>query len=449
MPYTPSFSTGGNTMPDITLEEIGTNEPVTIDVNATIREAVRRMHDHGLRDIIVTGLSGGEFGILTVSDIIRYQSELSGDTPLAALTLRHCLCEPPDMPVHEVVARYGIAFDYLCLVEEGTLRGIVSRSNIIANYDPKLLAEFERIGNLLNRQKLNFVPYEMRAADAIPLLSDDLDDALIVQRDGNPAGIVTAKDVLEMFVGNIPLERPIGEHMSTPLKTLNESATIHDAFEFMRHYRFKRAIIANEEGHIVGIVTQKELTRLLHNKWLEISRKGFDLAKRAAYFEEIAMHDPLTGAYNRNKFREVVAQEIERIRRYGIEPFSLIMADLDDFKRVNDTYGHDTGDKVLVRFAELVRNHLRRTDLLFRWGGEEFILFLPQTDCEQAFRAAEKVRELIATAAFNGVGHITGSFGVAEWREKEAVETTIKRADTALYKAKKKGKNRVESGCGF
>jgi diguanylate cyclase (GGDEF)-like protein len=407
------------------------------------------MHDHGLRDIIVTGLPQGEFGILTVSDIIRRHPELSGETPLEKLTLRRCLCERPDRSVQEVVARHGIAFDYLCLVEGETLKGIVSRSDIIANYDPKLLAEFERIGNLLNRQKLNFVPYEMRAADAIPLLSDDLDDALIVQRDGKPVGIVTARDVLEMFARDVPLDHPIGEYMSAPLKTLNESATIRDAFEFMRRHRFKRAIIANDEGRIVGIVTQKELTRLLHNKWLEISRKSFDLAKRAAYFEEIAMHDPLTGAYNRNKFQEVVAQEIERIRRYGIEHFSLIMTDLDDFKRVNDTYGHDVGDRVLIRFAELVRDHLRRTDLLFRWGGEEFLLFLPQTDCIRALSAAEKIRELVAISSFDVIGRMTGSFGVAGWRDDEAVEATIKRADMALYAAKENGKNRVESGCGL
>ena len=160
-------------------------------------------------------------------------------------------------------------------------------------------------------------------------------------------------------------------------------------------------------------------------------------------FEKMAITDKLTGLYNRYKFYQVANQEFNRAKRHN-RPLSLILFDIDWFKKINDTYGHDVGDLVLRRIAKLLRTNLRKYDLVFRWGGEEFIILAPETDAKGAMRIAEKIRTLIASHAFEGAGNVTVSLGVAELtpQDKE-VDAIIKRADNALYISKKEGRNRA------
>jgi diguanylate cyclase (GGDEF)-like protein len=153
--------------------------------------------------------------------------------------------------------------------------------------------------------------------------------------------------------------------------------------------------------------------------------------------------DPLTGLINRRRFIEFLDQEIARYQRHS-EPLALVMFDIDDFKRVNDMYGHDTGDLVLREIAQLVSSEIRRTDILARWGGEEFMILLPNTTGEAATWFAEKLRAGIESHEFPQVGRATASFGVASLDEKETDgKTLIKHADQAMYTAKQEGRNRV------
>jgi len=182
---------------------------------------------------------------------------------------------------------------------------------------------------------------------------------------------------------------------------------------------------------------------------MDLTRKSLDVAKKALEFEKIAMMDPLTGAYNRTKFEKVIEDEEERILRYKISFYSIIMIDIDNFKFVNDTYDHNAGNSILKDFVSIAKKNLRKNDKLFRWGGEEFIIFLPQTECKNAFVVADKIRNIIANHTFEHVpNRITCSFGVSAKRDiDDKVLEIIKRADTALYTAKRSGKNRVESSC--
>ena len=158
--------------------------------------------------------------------------------------------------------------------------------------------------------------------------------------------------------------------------------------------------------------------------------------------EKISITDKLTGMYNRRKFDECLNEEVDRARRYA-QNLSLIIIDIDHFKSVNDTYGHQTGDDVLATTAHIITEHIRKIDIAGRYGGEEFVVICPNTDLEQAALVAEKLRAMVAKHTFNVVGQKTISLGVAEFSVEDNPEDLIKKADSALYKAKNEGRNRV------
>lgn len=154
----------------------------------------------------------------------------------------------------------------------------------------------------------------------------------------------------------------------------------------------------------------------------------------------LAHTDTLTGAYNRRYFQDCVTQELVRNERYAT-PMSLLIFDLDHFKVINDRHGHPAGDVVLVQTCQLLRGHLRASDLLARWGGEEFVVLLPHCDADTACALADKLRAVLADATFAEVGRVTASFGVAQYQAPESIEHWIGRADAALYQAKQAGRN--------
>jgi diguanylate cyclase len=180
---------------------------------------------------------------------------------------------------------------------------------------------------------------------------------------------------------------------------------------------------------------------------LSDTRRSAELANQSLQraleqVEQAAATDRLTGAWNRRRFDEAVLPEIALANRRR-EPLALLMFDLDHFKRVNDSYGHGTGDTVLAATAQTVREHLRASDSLVRWGGEEFLVMAPATRLEGALGLAEKLRASVAALDFPGVGTVTMSLGVSEYALGERLEEWIDRTDQALYRAKAEGRNRV------
>ena len=159
-------------------------------------------------------------------------------------------------------------------------------------------------------------------------------------------------------------------------------------------------------------------------------------------FEVAASTDALTGIANRLKFNTILEQQIALSKRYK-ESFSLLMYDIDDFKRVNDTYGHHMGDEVLVSMTRSVSKNIRESDTFARWGGEEFAIILPQTSEAEAVELANKIRENIQNLRFGEGFKLTCSFGVKEYDKEMSNELFIQETDVLLYKAKTSGKNRV------
>ena len=172
-----------------------------------------------------------------------------------------------------------------------------------------------------------------------------------------------------------------------------------------------------------------------------------ELRQQKEAAERAARIDALTGVANRRAFDEIAEHEVQRALRYGM-PVSLVMIDLDHFKTINDSYGHQTGDAVLVSFARTVTQAVREVDVVGRWGGEEFLVLLPGTAAAEAMRAAERMRAALAECHLHLQGrriHFTASFGVAEFNPAElSLYSLLDRLDGALYRAKAAGRNRVE-----
>jgi diguanylate cyclase len=155
------------------------------------------------------------------------------------------------------------------------------------------------------------------------------------------------------------------------------------------------------------------------------------------------MYDALTGVYSRMAYDERIVQELSRWSRYQT-PFSYAILDIDHFKRINDSYGHNAGDKALRIVAQIMQSYLRQSDYVFRIGGEEFVLLLTSTDAEAAASLVEKMRNGIAESSFHFKGEpvsLTLSAGITETRDGDNVESIYERADEALYRAKHSGRN--------
>ncbi|MDR2884358.1 MAG: diguanylate cyclase [Deferribacteraceae bacterium] len=162
-------------------------------------------------------------------------------------------------------------------------------------------------------------------------------------------------------------------------------------------------------------------------------------------YQFLAEHDALTKVFNRNKINKELEREVTRVMRYK-QRLSLLMIDIDFFKKVNDNYGHQIGDIVLIEIAALMQDRIRKTDVLGRFGGEEFVILMPSTPLDNAAEIADRIRKYVSINNFTTVGHVTCSIGVAEYHHGEMLSDFIKRADDALYLAKDNGRDRVEVG---
>lgn len=167
-----------------------------------------------------------------------------------------------------------------------------------------------------------------------------------------------------------------------------------------------------------------------------------ELESKNNLLQKVASIDALSGLQNRYAFNQRITEEIERANRYGSE-LSLLMIDLDRFKRINDTYGHNAGDEVIIKVSEALQSVIRKVDLIARWGGEEFIVLLPGIGLNDALLVGEKLRQKAASILYFEKESVTISIGVSTWTPSDIMESWINRTDKALYHAKQEGRNRV------
>jgi len=186
------------------------------------------------------------------------------------------------------------------------------------------------------------------------------------------------------------------------------------------------------------------LEDLVRERTRELEQLNITLQQQLDQIGQIASYDKLTSVYNRYMFEEILQKEVKRARRYG-RPLSLVMVDVDYFKEINDRYGHQAGDLVLREIATTLKESVRDADIVSRWGGEEFVLILPNTNLEQAVSIAEKLRVIIEERRFEKGARLTCSFGVTAFHEEDTISTIFARIDKALYRAKEFERNNVQS----
>lgn len=191
-----------------------------------------------------------------------------------------------------------------------------------------------------------------------------------------------------------------------------------------------------------GIQRRLTLTGQLQNVRGDLEESNTALRATLAAAEMLAARDQLTGLCNRRNFDQRLEGVIARTARHG-DVFSLLMIDIDHFKNINDYYGHSIGDEVLRRFGEVLTARLRQNDVAARWGGEEFVVLADGANLDNARMLAEQIRESVATTTFSPVPRVTVSVGIADYQEGETGDDLLRRADKALYGAKRNGRNRV------
>ena len=185
------------------------------------------------------------------------------------------------------------------------------------------------------------------------------------------------------------------------------------------------------------------LEKLVAARTAELDALNKYLSEQLESLSKIASVDCLTSVYNRHMFEEFLQKEISRARRYG-RPMSLIMVDVDYFKQINDVFGHQAGDCVLAQIAATLKRCVRDSDIVARWGGEEFVIILPDMPGDNAMVVADKLRKTIAGSVYENGITLTCSFGVTAFRKDDTMDTIFNRIDKALYRAKEFERNNVQ-----
>lgn len=252
---------------------------------------------------------------------------------------------------------------------------------------------------------------------------------VVVDQNRTPIGMISERDLIRAITEYDArlLDKHVSELMSRPLITCRGKDSIFDALSVMKSKAIRHLPII-DEGELAGIVSMRDLTQACEILQIQAST------------------DPLTGLPNRRSFYQALANELDRSNRYG-HPLTVVLFDIDHFKNINDTYGHSAGDDVLQSLAIIAKANIRSIDLVARLGGEEFVVLMPETDRSGAMVAGEKLRAKIADVAIISGEHqinVSASFGVTGLNHKdESAEVLINRADKAMYKAKKDGRNRI------
>lgn len=433
--------------------DIATVAVISLDIDNTLSSALELMIEYEHRHIVV--LDDKEFRLLSVMDIIKKQDE--------QISLQSSL-KDMDLVKIPVIEKYKNVLDALELINDRnehicvlnrdkSLYGFVTQSDIVANIDPETLMESYKLQDFLKLgRKVKMVDKDAITTNVLKeMVSNSIDNVVVVDR-LKAIGILTTKDVMHLIKEQVNMSLPVSTYMSSPVETLTSSSSIKIALEHIKRKHFNRVVVVDEDGNFEGVVSQKELITLTYSKWAslmkahqnELSEMNLFLEHKNKEYEVMATTDSLTGLYNRHKFIELYRSSYNTmIQREN--KLSLILLDIDYFKKVNDSYGHNIGDNVLVHIAQMLLKTLRNIDIVCRWGGEEFILLLPATDLAQALKIAENIRINIQNTVIDRVGSVTVSLGVSEVLEGDTMNDVVQRADEALYLAKDSGRNCIKS----
>ena len=435
------------------IKDIANRDMVSIAIDCSISEALDKMLQENHRNLIV--LDENDFKIITIVNILNFISEkVSFDSKLSELNLETLPTIRIDKDVRDTLHFLNDAVEYVCAVNlDKSLFGVVTNTDISSNIDPDTLMDNYRLEHFLRLSKrMKWVSKEEKTSTLLKSMIDGQFDNVIVVENRIPIGILTTKDVIQLVKNKADLEQSISNYMISPVLCITQEASIKEALAFIKENNFRRVVVVDDNNELLGIVTQKELISLTYSKWAmlmkdyqeELTELNSMLESKSKEYEARASRDALTGLYNRYKFSELyVSSYTSMLQRKN--DMSLIIIDIDFFKKVNDTYGHNIGDNALIELSNALLKTLRNIDVVCRWGGEEFVVLLPTANLETSIFLANKIRTFIESIDIEIIGSITVSCGVSQVRSGESMEDAISRADKALYLAKESGRNCVKS----
>jgi len=435
------------------ISDIATTSVISVNISNSISDAIDIMLKSTHRDVIV--IDKDSFKIFTILDVLNIRKqELNLDIKLQDLDLATIPTIDKNQNILDTLEYLNTSIEYICVLNnDNSLYGLITHTDITTNIDPDTLMDNYRLSDFLKLgRRMKWVKRDTKTS----LLLDDMIhnsfDNVVVVENMKPIGILTTKDVMALIKSNQSLELPIDNFMSSPVDTIVKQSSIKEALIFIKEKHYKRVVVVEENGDLAGIISQKELISLTYSKWAvlmkeyqsELHEINSILENKNREYETRASTDSLTGLYNRYKFSELYISSYQSMcQRHN--QMSLIILDIDFFKKVNDTYGHNVGDKVLVQVSHSLLKILRNIDIVCRWGGEEFLVLLPTASLENAYKLAEKLRIFIEELQIDIVGSITVSLGVANVKEGKSMEEIIAKADSALYLAKDSGRNCVKT----
>lgn len=434
------------------IENIATTSVVSIDVDNTISSAIKKMFEHEHRNIVV--IDGDIFRILRVSDILNIKAKkIDLNSSLKNLELLEIPTLNRDKNVLHTLEYLSCEVEYICVInDDGSLYGLLSHADIISSIDPDTLMDNFRLLDFLKlSRRTKWIGKDVKTSDLLCEMAQNSFESAIVIENFMPIGIFTTKDVLKVIEKNEDSDLPVSSYMSAPVETINKNTSVKNALDFLKQKHYKRVVVVDDDGKMSGVISQKELISTTYSRWAVLTKEyqkelceiNTALINKNIKYKDIASRDSLTKLYNRYKFSEFYQFSYETMIERESE-MSLIMIDIDNFKKVNDIYGHNAGDSVIVKISQTLVNNLRNIDIVCRWGGEEFVILLPAVDIDNAALLAEKLRSYIEDLEFDNIGAITASFGISRVVQGDDLKSVVNRADEALYLAKKSGRNCVK-----
>lgn len=257
----------------------------------------------------------------------------------------------------------------------------------------------------------------------------------------NPKGLVGKPCYQAIYGENSPCRFCNIKHLLDSQDKPNGQTLVHERFNEAtdRWFQLQDKCMGWPDGRLAKYSIAVDISDLKKAQ-NSLAEAHAEMALFNKQLEQLSVTDTLTKLFNRAKLDQVIAYELTRSRR-AENPFSLIILDVDKFKEVNDTYGHQAGDEVLKSLAELLKSNIRASDTLGRWGGEEFVIICPDTDSHAVKILGEKLRNGVEQHTFPIVGQKTASFGMTSFVQQDTESSMVERADRALYLAKEQGRN--------
>ncbi|MFK5985542.1 MAG: diguanylate cyclase [Pseudomonadota bacterium] len=339
------------------------------------------------------------------------------------------------------------------VTQKDVLRAQLIKINgeIFAQYQSPLLQKYNRNNNNLFNKRLivkETIILQNEAVGSI-LIEGDMSRVrkTIINQGLITLGVLFISMVLAVLISS-RLQKIISKPINHLLATMI-AVTNHQDFS----QRAER--LSNDElgslvdgfNNMLEHIQQRDQELAIYRENLEqrVEERTKELAEKNSELTRISRTDWLTGLNNRLRLDELFEQEISRSTRYKV-PFSIILLDIDKFKQVNDSYGHDVGDNILIEFANILCCYVRESDYVGRWGGDEFLIICPETEQTGVIKLAKHLRQQIIMHKFSSIGKNTSSFGTSTYKAGDKIDTMIKRADMALLYVKENGRNQVESG---